>query len=362
MGSRTLAQLTKFGRDQNWIQIDKISNGKFSNHAGYFCNLFKRTYESIILWFWRPIALNHYNNGNQRNINQPTWNRMTRISVIVTCIVLAGTNLQASVVTDSIQIEGKYRTFHHSESASLKPGASLVFVLHGSGGNGLDMMSQTVELEKKARNDNAMVVYPNGYKKYWNECRKAASSLANKEDINEAAFFDAMIKHFVNKYKIDDRNVFAIGTSGGGHMCYKLALTMPGKFAAVAVLIANLPDDANMDCAENGVPIPIMIVNGTADPVNPYEGGLMKGGNFVMGTVRSTDQTFQYWAQLAGYSGNPTKETVPDKDPGDGKLIERYSYKVMGKPEVVLLKVIGGKHDYPDDIDVHAEGSSSSAK
>ena len=275
---------------------------------------------------------------------------------MVTCIILAGTNVQASVVTDSIQIEGNYRAFHFKEPASLKPGASLVFVLHGSGGNGLDMMSQTSRLEEKSQNDNVLVVYPNGYKKYWNECRKAANSLANREDINESAFFDALITYFVDKYKIDNKHVFAIGTSGGGQMCYKLALTMPGKFAAVAALIANLPDDANMDCAENGIPIPIMIVNGTADPVNPYEGGMMKGGNFVMGTVRSTEQTFQYWAQLAGYHGNPRKETVPNKDPGDGKIVEQYSYKAKGKPEVVLLKVIGGKHDYPNDIDVHVEG------
>lgn len=81
----------------------------------------------------------------------------------------------------------------------------------------------------------------------------------------------------------------------------------------------------------------------------------MKGGNFIMGTVRSTDQTFQYWARLAGYHGEPVKETLPDTDPADGKTIERYTFNSAGKPEVVLLKVIGGKHDYPNDIDVHVE-------
>ena len=230
-----------------------------------------------------------------------------------------------------------------------------MFVLHGSGGSGLGMMEQTARLEEKSKSEHVLLVYPNGYKRYWNECRKAASSLANKEDINEAAFFDAMIKYFVDKYKIDRNRVFAVGTSGGGHMCYKLALTMPGKFAAVTALIANLPDDDNMDCAENAAPIAIMIVNGTDDPVNPYGGGMMKGSNFVMGTVRSTDQSFQYWAKLAGYTGNPTREAVPNKDPNDGKQIERYTYKSKGKPEIVLLKVIGGKHDYPNDIDVHVE-------
>jgi polyhydroxybutyrate depolymerase len=49
------------------------------------------------------------------------------------------------------------------------------------------------------------------------------------------------------------------------------------------------------------------------------------------------------------------KESLPDTDPTDGRTIERYTYKTEGKPEVVLLKVIGGKHDYPKDIDVHEE-------
>jgi polyhydroxybutyrate depolymerase len=74
-----------------------------------------------------------------------------------------------------------------------------------------------------------------------------------------------------------------------------------------------------------------------------------------MGNVRSTDRTFQYWASLAGYKGNPAKSLLSDTDPGDGKTIEQYTYKQKGKPEVTLMKVIGGKHDYPNDIDVHVE-------
>jgi len=263
--------------------------------------------------------------------------------------------VEAQVISDSILVDGYYRTFHFSPPSVATIHASLVFILHGSRGNGKDMMKATTKLVQKADSENALLVFPDGYKKYWNECRKAASSLANKEDINESGFFDGMIKYFAAKYKINDQRVFAVGTSGGGHMCYKLAMTMPGKFRAVTAIIANLPDTDNMDCTEAKVAIPIMIVNGTADPLNKYEGGMMQSGDFIMGNVRSTNRTFQYWAGLAGYQGAPTKESIPDIDPSDGKTIERYTYKQKGKPEVVLLKVIGGKHDYPNDIDVHVE-------
>ncbi len=252
-------------------------------------------------------------------------------------------------------MSGHYRGFHFITPTNLNSGSSLVFILHGSGGSGKNMIQRTTNFAQHVASENVVLVYPNGYKNYWNECRKAASSEANMINVDEAAYFNSMIQYFRSKYKTNDQKVFAIGTSGGGHMCYKLAMTMPGKFRAVTAIIANLPDTDNMDCAEAKVAIPIMIVNGTADPLNPYEGGLMQSGNFMMGNVRSTDRTFHYWASLAGYEGDPVKELLPDTDPADGKTIERYTYKKHGKPEVVLLKVIGGKHDYPNDIDVHVE-------
>ena len=138
-------------------------------------------------------------------------------------------------------------------------------------------------------------------------------------------------------------------------MAYKLALTMPGKFRAITAIIANLPENDNLDCTEAKLPIPVMIINGTEDKTNPYNGGVVISGNVNFGSVRSTDDTFKYWAALAGYTGVAKKEFLPDTDPADGKMIERSWYKQKEKPEVVLLKVIGGKHDYPNDIDVHVE-------
>jgi polyhydroxybutyrate depolymerase len=268
--------------------------------------------------------------------------------------LLIATVAKSQVLTDSILIEGHYRTFNFNNPGSEKR-PNLVFVMHGSGGNGKEMMNSTKKLEASSKAELLLLVYPDGYQHYWNECRKAATSTANIENINENAFFDAMINYFQSKYGIDKKRVFAVGTSGGGHMAYKLALTMPEKFKAVTAIIANLPDTNNLDCIEVKRPIPVMIINGTEDPLNKYNGGMMILGNVTLGNVRSTDRTFNYWSTLAGYTGEPVKESLPDTDPNDGRTIERYTYKQKGKPEVVLLKVIGGKHDYPNDIDVHEE-------
>jgi len=260
----------------------------------------------------------------------------------------------AQLLVDSIRVEGNYREFNYVKPP--RKNASLIFVMHGSGSNPMAIRESAMKLEVMSSKENLMLVYPAGYKHYWNECRKAATTPPNLENINEEAFFTAMIQLFKRKYAINDKKVFAIGFSGGGHMAYKLALTMPGKVHAITAIVASLPDSTNLDCVEKKVAVPVMIVNGTDDPLNKWEGGMIVlGNNINMGRMRSTEDTFHYWSQLAGYSGDPRKDILPDTDPGDGKLIERYTYQAPGKPEVVLLKVVGGKHDLPNDVDVFVE-------
>ncbi len=278
-----------------------------------------------------------------------------KLLLLVCFTILASYSTQAQLVTDSLLIEGHYRLFHFTKPQSSKANGSLVFVMHGSNGKGEDMLNRAAKLEELSHTENVLCVYPDGYKKFWNECRKASSAAANLENIDENRFFDGMISYFAKNYQINPEQVFAVGTSGGGHMAYKLALTMPKKIRAITAIIANLPDSANLDCTEARIAIPVMIINGTADPINPYNGGEVLIPNTILGKVRSTESTFHYWASLGGYTGNPVKTWVPDTDPNDGKTIERFTYAAKGKPEVVLLKVVGGKHDYPNDMDVHVE-------
>lgn len=139
----------------------------------------------------------------------------------------------AQITSDSLLIDGYYRVFHFKKPVSTTKGSSLIFVLHGSGGNGLGARKGAVRLEEQSATERLLLVYPDGYKKFWNECRKSATSAANLENIDENAFFDQMILYFKEKYKVDPSKVFAIGTSGGGHMAYKLALTNTKKFKAI---------------------------------------------------------------------------------------------------------------------------------
>ena len=270
-------------------------------------------------------------------------------------ILLFFIGVKAQVINDSLWIDGHYRSFHFNKPSVSNTKASLIFVLHGSGGNGLKSMKSTTKLMALTETEHILMVFPDGYKKNWNECRKNAPAAANVENIDENAFFSQMIDYGVANYNINPARVFAIGTSGGGHMVYKLAMTMPEKFKGITAIVANIPVPDNMDCVEKKMPMPVMIINGTNDQTNPYNGGISAKNK---GLVRSTNDTFQYWATLGGYKGEPSMETLPNTDLSDGKTIEKYSYKEKGKPEIILLKVINGEHNNPKDIDVFLESWS----
>jgi polyhydroxybutyrate depolymerase len=81
----------------------------------------------------------------------------------------------------------------------------------------------------------------------------------------------------------------------------------------------------------------------------------MKVNGSSFGHVLSTENTFTYWASLAGYKGKPKVEQLPDPNPNNKQTITKYTFKQGKKPEVVLLKVIGGEHAFPEDVNGFTE-------
>lgn len=278
---------------------------------------------------------------------------MYRILIAIS-LTFFSLSAHAQALSDSILIDGHYRTFYFNKPKTTK-NASLIFAMHGSGGTAKGFMNNAAKLETKSEAENFIIVYPQGYKNYWNECRKASTAVANIENIDEDAFFSKIIDYFKTNYQINDQHVFASGFSGGGQMAYRMAITMPKKFRAISAMVANMPTPENMDCTESKIAIATLIINGTADATNPYNGGEVKTSGVTLGNVRSTDESFKYWATLSGYAGEPIKGILPDADPTNDITVESYTYKKKKSPEVTLFKVINGKHEFPKDIDLFVE-------
>ena len=155
--------------------------------------------------------------------------------------------------------------------------------------------------ERIAQAEGAIVVYPQGFEKHWNDCRGSADYAANTRNIDDPAFFEAMIGWFERELGADRGRVLATGLSNGGQMAYRLGLERPDLVLAIAPMAAGLPAPATRDCRESGKPVATAIFNGTEDPVNPFAGGLVSiFGNTSRGEVLSSQATARYWAAARG--------------------------------------------------------------
>jgi polyhydroxybutyrate depolymerase len=177
--------------------------------------------------------------------------------------------------SDTVMVDSLTREFSYHLPSHISAHPRLIFVLHGSTGSPAIMqMSTGHEFDRLAdTHGDAIIVYPAGYHGYWNDCRKKGTYESKKLNLDDVAFFGKMIAYFKSKYQIDTAAVFAMGFSNGGHMCYKLAKEKPLWFRGIAAVSANLPMDENNDCYDLHLPISVLVMNGTGDPINPYGGG-----------------------------------------------------------------------------------------
>jgi polyhydroxybutyrate depolymerase len=259
--------------------------------------------------------------------------------------------LSAQLAQGRLLVGERERTFFYYVPDSVRPHPALLLVFHGSGGDGRRIRRLFgYGFDQLADREGFVVVYPNGFEGHWNDCRREARTSAKREQVDDVGFIRALVDHFQRRQGADATRVFAAGFSNGGHMALRLALEAPHLVRAVAVVAASLPAGGNMDCTTEGRPVSVLVMNGTADPVNPYAGGAVSGfGPFLRrGPVLSTEDTVDYWRELAGTAEAPQGVALPDADVHDGSRVERRSWQAPGHKRVVLDTIVGGGHTIPD--------------
>jgi len=255
--------------------------------------------------------------------------------------------LSGTLTKGTIQVGGLTRTYLTYVPLGLTKGAPLVVVMHGSGQNGAQTRKWTgYGFERLADQRGFVVVYPDGYEGYWNACNIAGDYSANKLNIDDAGFLTGMVDKLITEIGVDPARVFATGISRGGHMAFRLALEAPSRFRAVAAVSASVPTPENFKCRLAGQGTSsVMIMNGTRDPINPFEGGEVKFlGLLKRGKVRSSRESGQYLADLNNIIGTPeTSETQVT----DGFHVEQVRWRNDSKIEVELVAIHGGGHGIP---------------
>jgi polyhydroxybutyrate depolymerase len=251
--------------------------------------------------------------------------------------------LSGTLTKDSIEVGGLKRIYRTYVPRGLAKGAPLVVVMHGSGENGAQIRIETgYEFERLADEHGFAVVYPNAYTFDWNDCSKVGDFSVNGGNVDDVEFLGAMVDKLVTEIGVDRGRVFATGVSAGGFMSIRLALEAPSRFRAVAAVSANVPSPENYKCKSAGPGTSVMIMNGTKDPLVPFNGGevnllglFYKGGN-----VRSSRESGQFFADLNHIAGTPVTNH-------DAARVEQVLWRNGSNTEVELFAIHGGGHGIP---------------
>ncbi len=245
----------------------------------------------------------------------------------------------------TIDVAGLRRTYALRVPASLnreRP-AALVFVLHGGGGTAA-ATERLTGFSRLADTEGFVVVFPEAVDRNWNDWRDAPGIRAQRDNVDDVGFVAAVLRRVSAELRIDPNRVYATGISNGGFMSQLLAAQLSDRFAAIAPVASGMAPRV-ADNFRPKEPVSVLIMNGTEDPLVPYNGGPVA---LNRGRTIATAEIVRKWVAHNRCGEKPEVSYVPDRDPADGTRVKREIYSGCARDVTVALYTIeGGGHTWP---------------
>ena len=215
---------------------------------------------------------------------------------------------------------------------------ALVFVLHGGGGEGLNVAQlgrhPLAVFRSVADREGFVVVYPSGLltpdaggKAGWVDCR-ADNKLAG--EVDDISFLASLVQRVRAQYGLESAQIFMAGGSNGAQMAQAFAFHHAELLGAVAVASGSLPAAPRPGPCTAGPSrsLPILITHGSADTVMPWSGGCVAnfGGSCNRGRVVSAEATRDRWLQINGLTGVTPVQSEIERNGTDGGPAQRWDY------------------------------------
>jgi len=174
--------------------------------------------------------------------------------------------------------------------------------------------------------------------------RQGLHTAAHREGVDDIAFIAALLDELARRHPIDAKRIFATGISNGGIFSHYLAAKLADRIVAIAPVAGGLADPFYRNFAPSQ-PVSVFILQGTADPLMPFDGG---GVAFRRGQIIATGETVRLWRQVDRTRPLPVSGDLPDSDAQDGCRVRWSSWRGgrLGS-EGLLYVEEGAGHTWP---------------
>ena len=148
---------------------------------------------------------------------------------------IAPPDLPGELVSGSMQHQGRARSWQAYIPSTRSSSPPLLFLLHGSRGDGAYMRASTFySFDVVAEREGFIPVYPDGFERHWNDCRAGASYSANLLNVDDVDFLQALAARMEEEFGVDSSRVYVAGISNGGHLAYRMGMEAPGSVAGIS--------------------------------------------------------------------------------------------------------------------------------
>jgi polyhydroxybutyrate depolymerase len=178
------------------------------------------------------------------------------------------------------------------------------------------------------------VVLPPAINGHWND-DPANDANATADDVG---FLATLIQTATTLYPIDAHRISMAGLSNGGFMTQRFTCAHPEMIASAVSVAAEMRSSLAKICRPSR-PVPMVYVNGTKDPLVPYNG--------MVGLV-SAPNSFSYWTGLNACDNAQGTTTALPKVANDGTSVTlQHNAACTSLGEADLYTVVNGGHAWP---------------
>lgn len=289
------------------------------------------------------------------------------LALVLMSVVFAS-GVHAQDRGETVKVNGFVRTMlvHLPRGYSIGKRYPVVLVLHGIGGDAA-VIAHISHFNRIADQNSFIAVYPNARDGRWtvaeNDSVRNLGGFGRRRGglggdaeprrdtgvgglpVDDMLFFNELLDQVESEYSVDASRVFATGLSDGGIMDFRLGCELAGRIAAIAPVGATFPEELQESCSDwFWRAVPLLMINGTLDPVVPYNGRLSyNSGHFLL----SAKDSVKAWAKMDSCGAKPVKTTIPAKTSnGLETRVETYSDCKDGS-SAALYSVIKGGHTWP---------------